>query len=159
MVIDSREIHHAYKFYVYDSHFACFVLFCCFLPLIYCSLCRLAKHIFLRNSVTCKPTNSNWEDKTRCLCWRTEYFNVNLFSTASTGQCISITDKLLILLLPSNKAKLISRLVLRQNKGKAYWPIFQLAALVSFRASAVTALNFTAVMLLSLHYSDGPEDD
>lgn len=97
--------------------------------------------------------------KTRCQYWRTEYFNVNLFSTASTGQCISITDKLLILLLPSNKAKLISRLVLRQNKGKAYWPIFQLAALVSFRASAVTALNFTAVMLLSLHYSDGPEDD
>ena len=33
-----------------------------------------------------------------------------------------------------NKTKLIARLVLRQ-KGKIYWPIFQLAELVFFRAS------------------------
>ena len=34
------------------------------------------------------------------------------------------------------KAKLIARLVLRQ-KGKIYWPIFQLAELVFFRASTM----------------------
>ena len=34
------------------------------------------------------------------------------------------------------KTKLIARLVLRQ-KGKIYWPIFQLAELVFFRASTM----------------------
>ena len=37
--------------------------------------------------------------------------------------------------LRSSKTKLIAMLVLRQ-KGKIYWPIFQLAELVFFRASA-----------------------
>ena len=38
--------------------------------------------------------------------------------------------------LSVDKTKLIARLVLRQ-KGKIYWPIFQLAELVFFRASTM----------------------
>ena len=38
--------------------------------------------------------------------------------------------------LSADKTKLIARLVLRQ-KGKIYWPIFQLAELVFFRASTM----------------------
>ena len=46
------------------------------------------------------------------------------------------------------KPKLIANLVLRQ-KGKIYWPIYQLAELVFFRASTIVRIN----------YCTGPEED
>ena len=48
------------------------------------------------------------------------------------------------------KTKLIARLVLRQT-GKIYWPIFQLAELVFFRASTLVLSTDTGFKKLGLH--------
>ena len=51
---------------------------------------------------------------------------------------VSLVKEMLVpdVTLSADKTKLIARLVLRQN-GKIYWPIFQLAELVFFRASTM----------------------
>ena len=66
---------------------------------------------------------------------RTTQRRIKLLDLSVAG---SLVKEILVrdVTLSVDKTKLIARLVLRQ-KGKIYWPIFQLAELVFFRASTM----------------------
>ena len=78
---------------------------------------------------------------------RTTQRRIKLLDLSVAG---SLVKEILVpdVTLSADKTKLIARLVLRQ-KGKIYWPIFQLAELVFFMAS--TMRNWP--------HCTGPEED
>ena len=87
-----------------------------------------------RNSVSAQNIISLFKVKN---VWmqRTTQRRIKLLDLSVAG---SLVKEILVpdVTLSVDKTKLIARLVLRQ-KGKIYWPIFQLAELVFFRASTM----------------------
>ena len=66
---------------------------------------------------------------------RTTQRGIKLLDLSVAG---SLVEEILVpdVTLSADKTKLIARLVLRQ-KGKIYWPIFQLAEIVFFTANTI----------------------